>query len=636
MRLRFFSELIAGVLFAGTVCGQATVMTTPRSLAVPPDTKSPAAQLFAARCGICHDKGLERVPTRLQLAERSPDAVVSALSTGVMRTQAGGLTTLEIENLAVFLTGKSPGTGAAEGPEKNPCTNAAQPVKTGAAQWNGWGREVGNSRYQPAPGLRAADVPKLTLKWAYGFHGSLAYGQPTVVDGRVFVTSYSGRVYSIDAQSGCTYWTFDAATSTRTAMSVSPPVTPGQPGGAVYFGDDAGMVYALDAQKGGLLWKTPADANPYARITGAPTLYRGRLYVPVSSSEEGLALNPNFECCTFRGSVVAMDIATGRIVWKTYLVPDEPKPYRKSSAGTQLYGPAGVAVWSAPTVDAKRGLLYAGTGNSYTDIEVPTADSIVAMDLVDGKLRWVKQLWPSDNWIVGCPMNANQTCPKGRQCVAAGEGNCPVKVGPDYDFGASPILRQLPNGKPVLLAGQKSGVMYALDPEHGGALLWRTAIGGGDGIGGVGWGPAADGRNAYVGIADVSAATNNPPGGLTAVSIATGAKLWHTPAPAPVCGWGERNCFNAQGQAVTVMPGAVFSGTTDGHLRAYSTADGKIIWDFDTAKEYNTVNAVKAGGGSLNHGGATIVNGMVFVNSGYGRLFGQPGNVLLAFSVKRK
>jgi polyvinyl alcohol dehydrogenase (cytochrome) len=618
--------------------------------AAPADNDSPEARLFATRCGICHDKGLERVPTREALSQRSPDDIVQALSVGVMRSQAGGLSGLEISNLATYLTGKAPGLGGRP-PETNVCPEPPGPVAVGTAQWNGWGRDLDNSRYQPEPALRAADVPKLKLKWSYGYRSPVTYGQPTVVDGRVFVTSMSGRVYSLDARTGCTYWTFDAAASARTAVSVgelSPLAkphrlkpskvknahidTPKAPS-AVFFGDDSGAVYALDAQKGTLLWKVQADPHPLARITGSPILYKNRLYVPVSSVEEPAAVNPNYPCCTFRGSVVALDIVTGSTVWKTYMVADEPKPYRKTASGVQQIGPAGVAVWSAPTVDAKRGLLYAGTGNSYTSIDAPMSDAIVALDLADGKVRWVKQVTPTDDWIVGCSVSSDD-CPKGRHCVGPGVGNCPDRVGPDFDFGASPILRTLANGKQIIVAGQKSGYVYGLDPDNDGALLWQAKVGGAVPIGGVGWGPAADHHNVYVAIGDLPA--NNSVmslDGLSALDLATGAKRWYTPTPAANCSWGERNCFTAQRQAVSVMPGIVFSGALDGHLRAYSSIDGKVVWDFDASKDFDTVNGVKASGGSLDHGGPTIVDGMVYVNAGYGRLIGQPGNVLLAFAV---
>ena len=620
--------------------------------AAPANDDSPESRLFAARCGICHDKGLERVPTRDELSKRSPEDVVQALSLGIMKTQAAGLSGLEITNLATFLTGRQPGLGGRPA-ESNLCPNPAGPVAVGTAQWNGWGRDLDNSRYQPEPALRAADVPKLTVKWAFGYRSPVTYGQPTVVDGRLFVTSMAGRVYSLDASTGCTYWTFDAAASTRTAISVgelSPPKKPYRPKrsrtknahietlkppSAVFFGDDAGAVYALDAQKGALLWKVQADTHPLARITGSPILYKNLLYVPVSSVEEPAAANPKYPCCTFRGSVVALDIVTGEVVWKTYMVADKPKPYRTTEAGVEQIGPAGVAIWSAPTVDAKRGLLYVGTGNSYTSIDAPMSDAIVALDLANGTVRWVKQVTPTDNWIVGCAATPDE-CPKGRHCVGQGVGNCPVKVGPDFDFGASPILRRLASGKQIILAGQKSGYVYGLDPDNAGALLWQSRVGSGVPIGGVGWGPAADHHNVYVAISDLPANAGGPgPVGLDALDMATGAKRWYTPTPVVACAWGERNCYIGQRQAVSVMPGIAFSGAMDGHLRAYSTIDGKIVWDFDTAKDFTTVNGVKASGGTLDHGGATIVDGMVYVNSGYGRLIGQPGNVLLAFAVAK-
>ncbi len=558
----------------------------------------------------------------------------------------------------------------------NPCQNTAGAVAVGAAQWNGWGRDLDNSRYQPEPAIRASDVPKLRLKWAYGYEGNVVYGQPTVVDGRLFVTSSSGRVYALDAKTGCTFWTFDAAAGTRTAVSVGELAAPRQrlllkklkrtnahidvdkPPSAVFFGDDSGALYALDAQRGTLLWKTQVDAHPLARITGPPTLYRDRLYVPVSSSEEDAAANPAYACCTFRGSLVALDIATGQIVWKTYTATQEAKPVRVSRSGAQQYGPAGMAVWSAPTIDPKRDLIYIATGNSYTDIAQPMADAIVALDLRDGRPRWTKQATQDDNWV--------------DRCKLAGDGNCPQPLGSDADFGASPILRGIPGGRQILLAGQKSGVIYGLNPDRDGDILWQDKIDIGNGPAGVLWGPAADYRSIYVavaghtitapvapvapaaGAADGTAApataapataaasgqappvANTAGGGLIAIEISTGRVRWTVPAPTPACSWGPLNCSHGQSQAVTVMPGIVFSGSLDGHLRAYSTIDGKIVWDFDTAKEYVSVNGVKTSGGSLDHGGPTIVNGMLYVNSGYGKFIGRPGNALLAFSVDGK
>ena len=543
--------------------------------------------------------------------------------------------------LAVLLLGGAANLARGD----NACPSPAGPVALGSAQWNGWGRSLDNTRYQPEPAIRAADVPKLALKWAFGYAGGTEFGQPTIVDERLFVTSSTGRIYSLDSKTGCMYWTYDAAAGSRTAVTIGELARAKvaalprklkrtlahldviKAPSAAFFGDDAGAVYALDAQKGTLLWKTQVDTHPLARIIGTPTLYNDRLYVAVASTEESAAANAGYSCCTFRGSVAALDIAGGRILWKSYTVLEEPQPMRKNSAGIQEFGPAGAAISSAPTIDTKRGVLYVATGGSPTGLEQSLTDAIVAFDLTDGKLRWVKQL-------------------AGRDAVTSGAG-----------FSSSPVLRTLATGNQVLLAGQKSGVVYGLDPDHGGDVLWQTKIGdSGPGVaapgsagpgnaavsgttgvvgppgvagipGGVAWGSAADHRNLYVAVSGLLAQPANASGSLTALDITTGAARWHTASPQPTCTWAEHSCSHAQAQAVTVIPGSAFSGALDGHLRAYSTIDGKILWDFDTAREFQTKNGIKASGGPLDLGGATIVNGTVYINS---------GNALLAFSVGGK
>jgi polyvinyl alcohol dehydrogenase (cytochrome) len=513
-------------------------------------------------------------------------------------------------------------------PERKYCAESAGPVALGSAQWNGWGRGLENTRYQPEPAIRASDVPKLALKWAFGYPGTPVAGQPTVVDGRVFVTSAAGLVYSLDSKTGCIYWTYDAPAGVHTAVSIGefgPPKTLPRPTkskqkrglahldvrkapSAVFFGDDRGAVYALDAQRGTLLWKTQVDAHPMARIQAAPTLYQDRLYVAVASRESGAAVDASYACCTFRGSVAALDIANGRVLWKSYLVNEESRPYGKNPAGIQVFAPAGVPVLASPTVDADRGLVYVATGSSYTSIEQPLADAIVAFSLADGSLRWAKQ-------------------PAPKEAAAAG-------------FDSSPILRTLSNGKQVILAGQRSGLIVGLDPDRAGEVLWQAKISVGKALGGVEWGAAADHRNLYVALSGLTTEPPDMSGSLTALDLKTGTQRWQTPAPTPECSWGAQGCAHAQGQAVTVIPGVVFSGSMDGHLRAYSIIDGKILWDIETAKDFSTVNGVKASGGSLDQGGATIVNGMVYVNSGSGPRdgphVGQAGNVLLAFSVDGK
>jgi polyvinyl alcohol dehydrogenase (cytochrome) len=494
--------------------------------------------------------------------------------------------------------------------EANRCPDRAEPVAIGSVQWNGWGKDLDNTRYQPEPAIRASDVEKLAPKWSYGYQGGTEFGQPTIVDGRLFVAGSAGRVYALDAKTGCTYWTFDAPTGSRTAVVI------GELGvskraqlpkklkrtlahldvikapSAAFFGDDNGNVYALDAQKGTLLWKTQAEAHPTARIIGAPLLYSDRLYVTVASTEDKLAATPGYSCCTFRGSVVALDISTGRVLWKTYTVLEEPQPTRKTSTGVQESAPAGAAIFSSPTIDPKRNVLYVTTGASTTSLEQSLTDAVAAFNLRDGKLRWVKQL--------------------------SRTGELPLS-----NFTAAPVLRTLGTGNDVLLAAQKSGVVYGLDPDHGGEIYWQTrtpavSAGGTSASGGIAWGIAVDYKSVYAA---------NTAGTLSALDLKTGVPRWQTPAPQPACAAAAAECSHGQSQAVSLMPGAAFSGSLDGHLRAYSTINGKVLWDFDTAKSYQTLNGVTAAGGPLDHGGAAIVNGIVYINS---------GNALLAFSVDGK
>jgi polyvinyl alcohol dehydrogenase (cytochrome) len=576
------------------------------------------AALYKERCATCHDNPQVqiRMPSREEIAARTPEAVMNAMFSGAMVTQAAGLTQEEGRAIALYLTGKKFVTASETTAGK--CTAPLKAFAPDAkADWNGWGVDPTNSRFQPNPGFSVADVPRLKLKWAFGYPNEfLAFAQPTVVGGRIFVGTLMGNVYSLDASSGCTIWSFNAGAGVRTAITVAAAKTPGKY--IAFFGDLRASAHALDAETGQELWKTTVDDHRAAALTGAPALYNGTLYVPVSSSEEVSAASNNYDCCTFRGSLVALDAETGKQLWKSYTVVSPPKPFKKNSAGTQQYGPAGAAVWSAATIDAKRKLIYVATGDSYTDVDVNTSDAIIAYSLETGKLQWISQVEQKDNFVNGCPRSAN----------------CPESDGPDYDFGASVILRDIGGGKQVLLAGQKSGILWGLDPDNKGKILWQLKLGAGSALGGIEWGPAADSMYAYVAISDRIAKSGAQPG-ISAVNFATGKKVWTTPAPAVTCVV-PAGCAPGQAAAVSVIPGAVFSGALNGHFRAYATADGKILWDFDTATNFDTVNKVAAKGGSVDGPGPAIANGIVLTNSGYGAFGGKPGNVLLAFTVDGK
>jgi polyvinyl alcohol dehydrogenase (cytochrome) len=355
-------------------------------------------------------------------------------------------------------------------------------------------------------------------------------------------------------------------------------------------------------------------------VTGAPVLVGDRLLVPVSSYEEGAAASASYECCTFRGSVVALASATGRMLWKRYTIAEEPRAYRRHGGDQEFKGPAGASVWGSPTVDRERGMLYVGTGNGYTDILAPTTDAVLGIALSSGELRWVRQLDSHDSWASGCVYG----------------GPCPETPGLDADFAASTILVRLPSGHDVLVAGQKSGMVYGLDPDDGGKVLWRTKAGAGGVFGGIEWGMAAADGRVFVPISDSlpsSGAAGRP--GLAALDAATGRRLWWTPSP-PQCAWGEEDCRASLSQAVTAIPGIVFAGSQDGHLRAYDARTGRIVWQLDTAGSFVAVNAPAAHGGSLDAGGPVLADGVLYLNSGYGQFLGRGGNVLLAISVGGK
>jgi polyvinyl alcohol dehydrogenase (cytochrome) len=555
--------------------------------------------------------------------------ILGALETGSMKTQGAELTSGERYALVVYLSTPAPKPAAV--PQSALCSGTAAPFRDSprGPNWSGWSTDVTNTRFQDAKsaGISFTEVHKLKLKWAFGLgDGIVARSQPAVAGGRLFLGTASGAVYSLDAKSGCIYWTTQTDAGIRSALvygSSSGPTK--QP--AIYFGSGK-QAYALEAATGKLIWKVPVDDHFMAGTTAAPQLHRGVLYVSVSSSEEVVAPSPSYECCKFRGSVVALDAATGKVLWKTYTIAEAAKPTKKTKAGVQLYGPSGASVWSTPTFDEKLNRVYVATGDNYSDPSTDTSDSVIAMDAKTGKTLWSRQMTTNDAYNVGCEIPAKT--------------GCPDAAGPDLDFGQPPILVSLPNGRRALVIGQKSGVAHALDPDKQGMVLWQTRVGKGGPLGGMQWGSAADRDHMYAAISDYVVRTPNPAaptgvnndmsqaGGLFALNLATGEKVWS--ATPSACG-DRKGCRSSHSEAVTVIPGAVFAGSTDGHLRAFSNSTGEILWDVDTAREYQTVNGAAAKGGSLDGPGPVIAAGMLYVNSGYGQFGGMPGNVFLAFSV---
>jgi polyvinyl alcohol dehydrogenase (cytochrome) len=594
------------------------------------------AAIYKERCASCHDAPEVRVPAISAIKAMSGEAIYVALTSGPMRTQAQGLSTAQIFALLGYIAP----TGAANAPslertckENSSTSVAALESALNAPRWNGWSTSATNSRFQDAAsaGLTASNVPALKLKWAFNLGAvTIARSQPTIVGGRVYIATVTGAVFSLDAATGCTHWGFKA-NQVRSGIAVGE--ANGTP--AVFFPDAGGTVYALNAATGAPIWQVRPVDHMATMATATPRVHNGVVYQPLSSFEEVLGGNPNYQCCTFRGSVVALDAATGKPLWQTFTIPETPQPTRKTATGTQLYGPSGAGIWSTPTIDEQRGVLYVSTGDNYSDPPTKTSDAVLAMNLETGALLWSRQMTENDAFNIGCS-TAQRT-------------NCPEANGPDFDFGQPPILVRLGGEKRALVIAQKSGLVHALDPDQSGALLWQTRAGQGTALGGSQWGSASDGEKVYVAISDIGVGTKpdstlplgfrsvldpEKGGGLHALDLKSGKIVWSA-KPSP-CVEGRTNCSPAQSAAVTAIPDVVFSGSIDGHLRAYSTATGAVIWDVDTAREFETVNGKPARGGSMDVGGPAVVNGMVLVNSGYGQWGGMPGNVLLAFSVDGK
>lgn len=590
-------------------------------LAVPVYAQDGAA-VFKIYCASCHEaEGDSRAPGRDVLSRMSPEQILQTLEKGAMQAQAAERSRAQRRALAEYLSGKPFGSDPLKPlPQSAFCgsTGGSFSKSLAGPAWNGWGATITNTRFQPqaSAAMNASDVPRLKLKWAFGLPGASSGGtQPTVVGGRVYVGDAEGDLIALDARTGCIYWTIEVEAGIRSAITLGPR---GASGLTAYFGDQAANVYAVDAESGKVLWKVKVDDYPQAAITAAPQLYEGRLYVPVSSREESKVGDPKYPCCAFRGSVLALDAVTGKQIWKTYTLDQRAMPTGKNSIGTQIVGPSGVPVWNTPTIDVKRNTLYVGTGNNYSPPATAASDSIVAFDIKSGKIKWLRQHTENDIW--------NASCRRPDREAAV----CPDADSPDVDFASSPVLVDLKGGKQMLIAGNKSGSIWALDPDQQGKMIWQQQVGKGSSGGGVLWGLAVDSERIYVpnGFFDQKAPDSS--GVMAAIELATGQPRWSTPNP--TCG-DRKPCKPSHAAAITAIPGVVFSGTMDGQLFAYSAETGKILWQYNTAQDYATVNGVKANGGSMSNSGPTVVGGILFVQSGYSHHGGViPGNALLAFS----
>ncbi len=631
--------------------GAALAAASAVSLAAHAQGALSGADIYETRCKACHDGGNPRAPSRADLAQRAPSDIVQSLTNGIMKAMAQGLSDDDKQAVSVFLT--SAQTQAAPPPPARPagqempqvaikggvvgtdpkCT-VNSPIQAGASDWTSMGVDDASTRFQRHPGLTAADVPKLKVKWAFSMTGG---GQPAVVGDWLWVTNRSGKFYALDTKTGCVHWSVDDLVSRTTPVVIKSPISPS--GWATFISQSDRIVRAFDAQTGKEIWRTgELEKHPVSVLTGSPVVAGDRLIVPISSIEEAAAMSKTYSCCTFRGSVTALDLKTGKQLWNTSMIDGPMKTIRDKASGGKVQGPAGAAIWAAPSVDKKRGLVYVVTGDSYTDIDTNGDDAIVAIDLKTGAIKWRRQVTEHDNFVMGCGPTSQS-------------GNCPTPMGPDYDFGATPVLMTLAGGKQVLVAGQKSGIVYGLNPDTG-ALIWKTIVGMGSALGGVEWGIGADDKQVYVPISDLVYLFNTKPdapkgkAGVYALDPASGKIVWSAPAPDAPCVYASdkgrpSRCAKAQPAAPAVIPGMVFEGGMDGWFRAYDSKTGKIVWeDSTTSRTYSTVNGIKGQpGGGIDGMGPTIAGGMVFItsgNNGAARVGSNGVNVLLAYSVDGK
>ena len=591
------------------------------------DTSSVGGQAYMKACASCHEQGLNKAPHRAMLLLMSAQSIHRAMTKGVMQQQAASLSNDEKVAVAEFLAGNRI-VDLSESAEPLLCEGeAAEFDYVEPPVYAGWGLNLQSTHEisTELAGLDKSNVGKLKLKWAFAYPGAVrTRSQPGLAGGAMYVGSHGGTVYALSRETGCVRWSFDASSEVRHAIVIS-PWTAGdvsaQP--MVYFGDLIGNLYALNAITGELKWRERPSEHPNATLTATPALHAGTLYVPISSLEVVPAREPDYECCNFRGSVIAYDSVTGERKWQTFTIPELPVAQQKNAAGTQNYGPSGAPVWNTPAIDLKRNQLTVGTGENYSSPASGESDAIIAMDLTTGKVNWVFQATAGDAWNTACGSDPGI--------------NCPVENGPDYDFGAGTLLAQDLTGREYVIGGQKSGWVHALSPKTG-ELIWQTRVGRGGVHAGVYFGMAAEGGRLFVPISDTPDGREYqepPQPGMYALDLSTGDFLWKMPAD-NICRDDQQFCNPGYPQAITATPELVLAGSNDGHFRVFDADNGEILWDIDTAVEYETVSAGRATGGSFGGGaGPLAYEGQLILNSGYGFGGKMPGNALLVFEVEQ-
>jgi polyvinyl alcohol dehydrogenase (cytochrome) len=601
-----------------------------RAITAEEDAAHPGKAVYDKACGACHNNPEStRAPALASLRLMRKPSVEYAITIGYMRTQAKGLTADERTQLLDWLALGQPDNSAWI--QQARCKGAPARINTSATSVAPtWGVNLSNTRMQTAEqsGLRRQDFANLELAWAAAFPQTPTMrSQPVVVGSTVYVVaSDAGRMYALDSNTGCAKWQYESPVPLRSSISYG-EISKGKP--VIVAGDATGFVVAVDALNGKQVWRSDIRLHEANRITGTPVIHNGRVYAPLSATEINHAVDETYECCKAQGAVIAIDLRTGRKIWTGRLM-EEAKQTQKSRVGTQMWGPSGGPIWNTPAIDEKRNLLYVGTGEQNSIPFVDTTDAIVAFDLDTGERKWVFQATERDLWHYACPRGAN--------CFGAEQG-----VTRDVDFGGSVVIGKRADGRDILLAGQKSGDIWALDPDNGGKLIWNIRLSRGGANGGVHWGIATDGKRVFAPMNDSAQPTPELPlagVALHALDVETGKVLWTTKGEGDCSGDRKERyagCDRRFGfsPAPLVIDGAVLQGSVDGILRVFDAETGAELWRYDTMRKFDTVNSVPGNGGSIDSSPYIAANGMLYVVSGYARFGESPGNLLLAFKPRR-
>jgi len=594
------------------------------------------ASLYKDNCALCHSNPQVPAPSLSLLKGMSKESILFAMTQGKMKSQAAALSVQQIDDLASYLAADIKDPRLWE--KTMACTNnntTSMPTDS-----FGWGYGLSNHRYQPKSlaGITSKDLPNMELAWAIGFPGTTEMrSQPVITKDTLYLgVSSTSSVYAFDIEKGCLKWTYRGSAPVRSALSLGH--LPNSNTAVLYYGDIAGNVHVISALNGEKLWSTAIDFLD-ATLTGTPVLNGDKLYVPVSTGEVTKTFNARYECCKAHGGVVALDINNGETLWEYHTTPPA-KRVGETRVGTPSWGPSGAPIWTTPAIDNKRNRLYIGTGENYSHPTTGTSDSIIALNLDTGKQEWVYQATEKDAYNMAC--NSFVGHPDGP--------NCPKDSGPDFDFGASVIIAKTDKGDDILLAGQKSGDVYALDPDNNGKVIWHTKLSDGTPLGGIHWGMSVIKDTLFVPVADpdwnIIHWDYTPKPGMAALDVNTGEIKWRHLAkrdcevdpktfnPATnkhSVKWPTCNYYFGFSGATTAIDGAVLAGSLNGTLKAFDVSNGDIIWQFATNKSFETINGVPAHGGSLDNAGPVISHGYMALQSGYRYISQMPGNVLLVF-----